>query len=206
MAGRPRRRGGAWPWAGGLILGVVLGLALLAGPALARAEPAGHCRQCHQSDPSRVLGQLAWESPLEQQRLVPCPGRQAVLEELWATESFLNGLSVRLPVLARRGYYVPPWRQGLLEAKASLHLALAQPLENGQETAQRLAAVRRMAQERVLGPMLGETQLGRERLWWGLLCLGALLLALAWLVGYRRSLPLEPAEQVFAQVKAGRLP
>jgi hypothetical protein len=177
---------------------------MLATPA--GAGQVGHCRQCHLSDSSRVLGQLDWEGPLEQGRLVPCPGRQALLEELWAAESLLNGLGARLPALARQGYYVPPWRLGLLEAKASLRQALGQPLEDGRATARRLAGVRRLAQERVLTPMLEQAQRVRERLWWGLLALGGLLLALAWLVGYRRSLPQEPGEQVFARVKAGRLP
>ncbi|MFH1034043.1 MAG: hypothetical protein V1806_06005 [Pseudomonadota bacterium] len=189
------------PW---LALFTALAWALTAGPLW--AGQGGHCRQCHLSDPSRVLGQLAWEGPLEQARLVPCPGRQAMLEELWATESLLHGLGARLPALARRGYYVPPWRQGLLAAQASLRQTLAQPLEDGQQTAARLAGLRRQVQEQVLAPMLARAQRGRERLWWGILGLGGLLLALSWLVGYRRGLPREPGEQAFAQVKAGRLP
>lgn len=202
MGGRALMGPWAWTWA----LALFLGLAGWPATAGAQTGPEGQCRQCHLSQPSRVLGQLAWQGPLEQGRLTPCPGLQAVQEELWATESLLSGLAAQLPGLARQGRYVEPWRLALHQARAGLALALAEPLEDGGQAARRLAQVRRLAHEGALVPLLEQNQLGHQRLWWGLLLLGGLLLGLAWLVGWRRGLPAEPGERVFARVKAGRLP
>lgn len=80
---------------------------------------------------------------------MPCPGGQSLLEELWATgEPVLCDISASLPLLAWMSYYAAPWRQGLLEAKAGLHQALALAPDDGQEASRRLAVVRALAQER----------------------------------------------------------
>lgn len=195
---RPWRRPGVWA----AILGLGLGLAA----PFAQAGQEGQCRQCHLGQPARSPGQLAWQGPLEQGRFIPCPGRQAVQEDLWATESLLGGLAARLPELARRGHYVEPPRQALHQARAALAQALAQPLEDAGQAGQSLAQVRRLAHEGVLTPLLDQERASRQRLWAGLLLLGGLALAWAWLLGWRRGLPAEPGERVFARVKAGRLP
>ena len=191
-----------------LLAGALLAL-VLAVPGASLAGGAGglpDCRSCHLASQPHLSGPGEWRQPLAQARLGDCPGLAELAGRLGAARARLQGLGSGLVAWGRRGVYLPPLQQGLAQAEDRLRLALSQPWEPPERAAQRLAEVDRLLSNKVEGPLREAQARERLRRWWGGGFTASLLLALAWLVGYRRGLPPPRERDLVAEVAQGRLP
>jgi hypothetical protein len=188
-----------WVW-----LGLLMAALALARPAWAGGETP--CLQCHLAAPRQALGQLGWLGEPGGPDLGGCPVLAQIRRRLADTQALLLGRDQNLEAWSRRGFYTAPWRKGLEQARDQWRRVLDEPLESLGEATARMESVAAILESQVARPQRRAEVSASRRAWTGLMILGGLLLTLAWLVGYRRSLPQPPGREAFALVKAGRLP
>ncbi len=167
---------------------------LLAGPgtalAQAPAQGTGWCVQCHglASPQGRglPLGQMAWQGPLAQEDLTPCPGLRRARRELLAADTRLSALSALMPGLAADRLTTAGLERGLARAAEQKRQALSQPVSSLEEIGQRLALSRTTLMEQVERPYREQQNWRAAGSAWGLALMVLLALAMALLWGLRR--------------------